>query len=428
MDDSFKIRVQKIFGSLQSSQSSSLQQQPPLWSLTDDEVERREWRRESTADRDDVLCSSSFDEFLKEGRKYRSGRLSRKEMDGDLGDDDGDDEGDSNQSRGRRIDGEGDEWEIKSFLGMDSTLDNEEEEDEYDKVASGRENADGRLYMSDIADHGSFLNSHNVLQSAVNHTSNKDHRANHMAARNRLKEDDEEARKHNYYDRSDAEIRESNLKASDNGSQLKSILKRKNNGTGFKPQKRVRFDSACKNDLEEPSEKSEDTAPMNCQDSDGGSLPDENAFAVPDYIRNPSSYTRYSFDSSNEVDEESNAEACMDFLKHVPNSKSTESLSELEGAQRDLPMSVTFIPKRKSSILQPGKSVGEDKEKEDDEDKKSLHPTSLPVGIATGATQHVEDGATKDDEPETSAADSTAIVHKGGRSYRVKSQRDDFDE
>ena len=246
----------------------------------------------------------------------------------------------------------------------------QEEEDEYDKVASGRENAGERLYMSDIADHGSFLNSHNVLQNALNHTGN-DCSASHMAARIRLKEDDEEAWKLNYRDRSNAEIRESNLKASDNDCKLRSILKRKNNVTGFKPQKRVRFDSACKNDFEEPSEKFEDyptgALPMNSQDSDGGSLPAENARAVPDYIRNPSRYTHYSFDSSSEVDEESNAQACMDFLKLLPNSKSTESLSELEDAPRNLPKSLTFIPKRKSSILQLGSSVGEDKEKEDDE-------------------------------------------------------------
>ena len=126
MDDNFKNRVQKIFGSLQSSQSTSPQQlqRPPLWSLTDDEVEKREWRRESAADREETLCSSSFDEFLKEERKYRSGRLLRKESDDDLDNDD-DDDGDSSQSHGGRTDGDGDDWEIRSCIGMDSTLDYE---------------------------------------------------------------------------------------------------------------------------------------------------------------------------------------------------------------------------------------------------------------------------------------------------------------
>ncbi|XP_022762538.1 uncharacterized protein LOC111308477 [Durio zibethinus] len=418
MDDSFKLRVEKIFGSLQSSSLQQQQQRPPLWSLTGDEVERREWRRESSTNREDTLCSSLFDEFLKDERKYRSGR--RKQLEDDL-----DNDGDSSHSRGRRIDGDGEEWEIRSCLGMDSTLDNEEEEDEYDKVASGRENAGERLYMSDIADHGSFLNSHNVLHSALNHTSNKDLRASCMAARIRLKEDDEAAWKLNYRDRSNAEIRESDVKESDNGSQLRSILKRKDNSIGFKPQKHVRFESAYKNDLEEPFEKFEDyltaTLPMNFQDSNGESVPAENAHAVPDYILNPSRYTRYSFDSSNKVDEESNAQAFMYLLKRVPNSKSTESLSDLEDAPRDLPKSVTFIPKRKLGNVKLGSTGGEIKEKED-ACKKLLHPTRLPVGIAAGTNQHSKDGAAEDDEAETSAADSTAVIQKGGRSYRVKSQ------
>ncbi|XP_039040104.1 RNA polymerase-associated protein LEO1-like [Hibiscus syriacus] len=323
MDDSFKLRVQKLFGSLQSSHSSSQQQQrPPLWSLSDDEIERREWRRESTVDREDILCSSSFDQFLKEERKYRSGR--RKELEDDLDNDDGDgDDRGSSQSRSRKIDDHGDELDIRSYIGMDSTLDNEEEEDEYDIVASGREKAGERLFMSDVSDHGSFLNSHNILQRAFNNTSSKDHRANHMAAEIRLKEDDEEAQKVNDCGMSNSEIRElSDVKASDNGCELRSILKRKNTGTDSKPQKRVRFDCAFKNDLEEQFEKSED---HHSEDSDV-SLPAENDRGLPDYLRNPSRYTCYSFDSSNEVGEESNAQTSKDVLKLVPNSKSTESL------------------------------------------------------------------------------------------------------
>ncbi|MBA0711744.1 hypothetical protein Golax_010893 [Gossypium laxum] len=435
MDDTFKLRVEKIFGSLQSSQSSSQQQRPPLWSLSDDEVERREWRRESAADREDTLCSSSFDEFLKEERKYRSGRRKETEddLDNDDDDDDDDNDGGSSQSHSRKIDEYGDEWEIRSCLGMDSTLDNEEEEDEYDKVASGRENAGERLYMSDIADHGSFLNSHNILQRALNHTtSNKDHCANHMAARIRLKEDDEEAQKLNYCDGSNSEIRElSDMKASDNGCHLRSILKRKDSGTGFKPRKRVRFDSACKDGWEEQFENSEDHPTgillMNSEDSDGVSLPAENDRAVPDYLRNPSRYTRYSFDSSSKIGEESNAQAWKDVLKLAPSSKCTESLSDQEDAPCDLPKSVTFIPKRKPGILQLVCDVSEVQEKEN-ECKKSLHPKRLPVGIAAGAAKSGEDDATEDDIPEVSAANGTPVIPKGGRSYRVKSQPEGLDQ
>ncbi|XP_021285821.1 uncharacterized protein LOC110417678 [Herrania umbratica] len=425
MDDSFNTRVEKIFGSLQSSQSSPLQQQrPPLWSLTDDEVKRREWRRDSAAEREEGLCSSSFLEFLKEERRYRSGRLPRKELEDDLDNvDDDEDDGDSSLLRSRRIDGGGDEWEIRSFIGMDSTLDNEEEEDEYDKVASGRENAGERLYMSDIADHGSYLNSQNVLYSALNHASNKVFPANHMVARIGLKEDYEEAWKLNNHNGCNAEIRELNVEVSNNGCQLRSILKRKDNYVGFKPQKRVRFDSACKNDFEDSSIKFDDdptgTFPMSSQDSDCGYLPAENACAVPDYI-NFSRYTGYSFDSSSEVDKESNAQVCMYFLKLVQKTK-----PKLDDVPWDVTKLATFNAKRKAGNIQPGSSRGE--VKEEDESKKSLHQTKLPVGIGARATQHYKVGATEDDESETSAADAAAVVQKCIRSYRVKSRSDDSD-
>ncbi|KAL7181871.1 hypothetical protein ACSBR1_040727 [Camellia fascicularis] len=56
MDNTFRARVQKIFGSLSSSSLS------PPWCLTDGEVEKREWRRPSSAkDNDQTPISLSFD-------------------------------------------------------------------------------------------------------------------------------------------------------------------------------------------------------------------------------------------------------------------------------------------------------------------------------------------------------------------------------
>jgi hypothetical protein len=50
MEESFKVRVDKIFGSLASSSSETTETTPPssLWSLTDEEIERREWVRDKT--------------------------------------------------------------------------------------------------------------------------------------------------------------------------------------------------------------------------------------------------------------------------------------------------------------------------------------------------------------------------------------------
>ncbi|KAE8672993.1 hypothetical protein F3Y22_tig00111832pilonHSYRG00109 [Hibiscus syriacus] len=187
-------------------------------------------------------------------------------------------------------------------------------------VASGRENAGERLYMNDITDHGSFLNSHYILQRALNHTSSKDHRANHMVAKIRLKEDDEKGQKVNYRDMPNSEIRES------------LDVKETNNVCQF------RF-----------------TADV--------ALPAEHARSLPDYLRNPSRYTCYSFCSSSEVGEESNAQTWDDVLKLDSSSKSTESLSEHDDAPRDLLKSLTFVPKRKSGNLQQGSGICDLQEK-----------------------------------------------------------------
>lgn len=118
MDDSFRVRVEKIFGPLTSSSPQSSSLQSTLWSLTDDEVERREWRQggAGTPDRDEIPCSSSFDDLKRDLR-----RTFRRELQRDL-----EDEEESNTLRGRGAgtDGE-DEWDIRSSIGLDSTLDNE---------------------------------------------------------------------------------------------------------------------------------------------------------------------------------------------------------------------------------------------------------------------------------------------------------------
>ncbi|KAK9185126.1 hypothetical protein WN943_025479 [Citrus x changshan-huyou] len=68
-------------------------------------------------------CSSLFAEFLRKDCE-KNFRL----------DDDNDDDGDEHA---RDID----EGEIRSSIGLDSTLDNVEDEDEFDKVAASRDNA-----------------------------------------------------------------------------------------------------------------------------------------------------------------------------------------------------------------------------------------------------------------------------------------------
>ncbi|KAH0991614.1 hypothetical protein GBA52_003097 [Prunus armeniaca] len=261
MDDCFRVRAEKVFGSLPSSTSttSSLQVQSSPWSVTGDEVERREWRRGTDADssdRDQTPCSSSFLE---------------------------------------------DEWGIRASIGLDPTLDYEDEEDEYDKVAAGTEGLGDRLFMNEVTHHGSYLNSHNVL-----HGSNKDPRANFLAARLRLKEDDAEARKLSSPAASASQVKEQLVKSPEDGGQPKSILKRKRQYLGY---------------------------------TGSGLAP--NASGVPDYLVNPSKYTRYSFDTTTEVDEDGNTRACMDYLSQ-PKSSNTDSRSEMEDAAAQLPKSTAM--------------------------------------------------------------------------------------
>lgn len=295
----------------------------------------------------------------------------------------------------------------------------QDEEDEYDKVATGTENAGDRLFMKDVTDHGSYLNSHNVL------TKSKDPRANHLAARIRLKEDEAEGQNNNSDHGHDSEVKEQHVEASEDCNQLRSILKRKANNDVCKSQKRVRFDPSVTYASEEAVEKTMAAPSMEATDSDYGSLQGQNASRVPDYLINPSKYRCYSFDSTSEVDEESNAQACMDFFNLVKKFRPSESGLELAGTSADLPKSVTFIPKKKASDAK-AVSDGVLKQNMEEDHKQFLHQAGFPVGIAAGEVQH-EVSAMEEDESQTNAADRRAGFQKSGRRYRTKSSTDDDD-
>ncbi|KAB5564777.1 hypothetical protein DKX38_004831 [Salix brachista] len=434
MENSFRDRVDKIFGSLTPSSSSKKQPssskpqpssslQSDLWSLTGDAIERKEWKSDTSSlsasfDRDEIPCASSFDKLKKERTKKNF------EHDDDMDElNDDEDDGELNRSEDGLED-----WDIRSSIGLDPTLDNEEEEDEYDKVAEGRENAGERLYMKDVTDQGSYLNFNNVISKSLH--DNRDPRANHLAAKIRLQEDQVEVQTLNSQSVCDKAI-ECQAKASsecDDG-QLKSILKRKQNNSDFKSCKRVRFEPGCGTVHEEEAsveiqDISISTSSANDLASEDGSFTIQNAPGVPDYLRNPSKYTRYSFDSSTEVEEKSN-QAYMDFLKLVKHSKSTES--ELEEASSDLPKSVTFIPKKKSDEIKAvtsGSMVKQDKGHHTDH---HAYAPNFPIGIASGESQDSEAGAMEENEPERNVLDRNNSFRKPARRYRTKSSMDDFD-
>ncbi|KAF3662646.1 hypothetical protein FXO38_11061 [Capsicum annuum] len=110
-DDSFRARVHKVFGSLSSS-SSPPSPSASVWYLTDEDVEKKEWNRSALKqgkdDDDHNLCSSSYDGLFKQKRRNMTQGL--ESVIEDLNDDGSD---------------LNDVWEIRSSIGLDSTLDNE---------------------------------------------------------------------------------------------------------------------------------------------------------------------------------------------------------------------------------------------------------------------------------------------------------------
>ena len=132
MEDSFRVRVDRIFGSLASSSSSSLSpcaNLSSLWSLTDDEVEKREWNREKDIPETEVTSySSNLDGLF---AKKRSSVGFGKQLEQDLEDLDDDDLEGETRVRGsssrpvKPDDYNHEEWEIRSSIGLDCALDNE---------------------------------------------------------------------------------------------------------------------------------------------------------------------------------------------------------------------------------------------------------------------------------------------------------------
>lgn len=353
MDHSFNDRVDKVFGSISSSASST------PWTLTDAQVERRVWNRDKADNRDDddeTLVSSSFDNLF-------NGRRNRRKNLEDLSDDDGDVGGDD----GVQTENDGDEWDIRSSIGLDSTLDNEEEEDEYDKMAEGREDAGERLYMKDVTNHGPYLNSHNVLPTSLPDPCEK----------TRLKEDDEPM----------LNAEEANREEDGYGTRIKSILKRKNDDDdddAVKPAKRVRFDPTCKND---------DELRTNANANANAVQPQGFGPAVPDYVVNPSKYTRYDFDDVSERFK----------FNHLEQIKKPKEVGVEE-------KSVVFIPRRKRG---DGEDAAANHEKQSCT-KKAGSASASASGINIAAAVAVEEQGLDMQEEDTSG------TKKPGRRYRSR--------
>lgn len=280
-------------------------------------------------------------------------------------------------------------------------------------MAVGRENAGDRLYMKDFNDYGIDIDSGNELPSSLGDV-NRDPRANHIAAKIRLKEDEEAAGKEG----NSSSAANSCVQPPGNDANVKSILKRKDGQTDSKSHKRVRFDSTCTekapakaDDIEMETEEGVVTrqVPVPVPSRDFSS-------AVPDYIRNPSKYTHYTFESSSDMDEQSNRQAYMDFLNMLKRPKNVE-----DEAPADLPKSVTFVPRKKRN---EAASAGDDADGNQDKEgfgaEVPRHRRGFPVGVAIGDDQESEACAMEEDDETESTVNIGSGFKRAGRQYRVK--------
>lgn len=303
----------------------------------------------------------------------------------------------------------------------------QEEEDHYDKQAIGKEDAGDRLYMRDINDDDIGISSRNVLPTMFRDVA-RDPRANHMAARIRLKQDDEAAAK-KIGSLHVSEQSAPDINAASDAVNPKSILKSKDNPSELRPQKRVRFDSEC-DDREGSNDENEETRDVRQKTSsveedaalNQSSKSQEFASAVPDYIRNPSRYTHYTFDSSSDMDDQANKQAYMSFLAQA---KGSNTGSQTDDTLDDLP-SVTFIPKKKSGDVNMGENEMVSKQKLD-VGKESMNRRAFPVSIAAGETENSDVSAMDEDEPEA-IEDTKKSTQKFNRKYRKKTNEEEVEE
>ncbi|CAK9166162.1 unnamed protein product [Ilex paraguariensis] len=426
MEDSFRVRVDRAFGSLASSSTSS--SLSSLWCLSDEEIQKIEWNRHKES-LDDELESKPYppnlDGFFanQSAVNFQNDLPQDPESDPqDLNDDCdyGDQEREENQIRDLSLKTGDEDWDIRSSIGLDCTLDYEEEEDEYDKVAVGREKAGDQLCTSDIYDYGPGINSYNELPNRFRDVT-RDPRANHMVAKIRLQEDAEAAGRIDSLRVCDDTAPRAARKL-EAGVDPKPILKKRGINVDSRSPKRVRFDPGCKNNWEEEAEGAKDLQMETSAKKDATMSDDKPSFprhcsGVPDYILNPSNYIHYTFDSSNDIDEESNREAYMDFFNMLKKPSTTES--QLDDTSTDLPRSLAFVPKKKPCDTSTVGRVSAFKQNEEDVSKRK----ALPISIAAGDGHENEVCGMEEDEPETDA-EKRSSLRGSGRQYRVKASVD----
>lgn len=132
MEDTFRVRVGKVFGSLagtpSSGPSSSLSS---LWSLTDEEIEKREWNRDKDSPEPELELELQPQPYNLNSKGDFSNELEKDLLDLDEDVEEEEEEEDEEQqpsesaNKHKPDDYNDEEWEIKSSIGLDCTLDYE---------------------------------------------------------------------------------------------------------------------------------------------------------------------------------------------------------------------------------------------------------------------------------------------------------------
>ncbi|PWZ43699.1 hypothetical protein Zm00014a_002076 [Zea mays] len=430
--ETFEARVKRLFGSRLFDAVPDSSFPTASWSVAAGDVERQRWAKPSEArdaeeeaageaGRGDTPCASSF--YDANGcLRSRRRRSRQEEFEGDLDDLDEDEEEDG--ERGRATEQDEDEG-VRVNIGLDPTLDREEEEDKYDREAFGREEAADRVYMHDIMDDGINMSINSIVPDLLDdsiegvYRFKKDPRADMRAASARLREDDGSAKDGDSHYATEAKdflnVGIQTKKAVEEVN-VKPILKRKEEQADLKPRKRVRFDANVKDRESDMFERDEDSpmVPQSMEVVTGKeSTPTLSVSpGVPDYVRNPSKYTRYTLDVP-ESNDDSNRTALADLHDLLGRSDQNRIHSE---TPVEIPSSVTFIPRKKSVDAMAV-----------DDGPRAIDSNSSVIGLVAGASDEPDQCEMDEDDSNLS---STPQMHTNSKanSRRYRSSRTDDDE
>ncbi|CAK9861693.1 unnamed protein product [Sphagnum jensenii] len=345
--------------------------------------------------------------------------------------------------------------QMRQMVGMDETLDFEEEEDEYDKVAVGREGSEDRIFMGQVKDFsGTNINLVNSLPSSLPELrqTSRDARANHKAALARLEEDDREAAAAIAgVQVVDTSIERSHSKQQLIQTKLEMCLV-SGRVRGHKSSKRVRFAIAEDAENERKAGRisgphsnnaSASQEPVGSQldpvwrtdlTSSSGSV--SRRSQVPDYVKHPWKYIQYTIDWSEQDDDKQNL-AAFHAMRDGSSPKVSDGTPVEQQSTVEVHKPIRFTPR---SLRE-----GNVKERQDEIMKSSsdqlgiIHAVesgdrglSLPMSIAAGLDLDRDQGGGGSSESEKGASSSspnnvTADVKPGRirRQYRSKGNTSD---